>query len=75
MQWACSIGSCALSVIGGGGVARLSVYCWVLMLVLCEGILMAVLAVPHKDAVAELDAGEFSFMRCCGKRLAAGYLG
>ena len=41
---------------------RLSVHCWVVMLVLYEGVLMAVLAVPNKDAVVELDAGEFSFL-------------
>jgi hypothetical protein len=41
---------------------RLSVHCWVVMLVLCEGDLMAVLAMPHKDAVVELDAGDFSFL-------------
>ena len=63
MQWAYSIGRCARSVIGGGGVARLSVHCWVLLLVLCEDILMAVLAVPHNYTVVELDAGEFSFLR------------
>jgi len=50
-------------VIGGGGIARLSVYRWVGMLVLCKVVVMAVLALPHEDVVVELEAGECPFLR------------
>ena len=41
----------------------MSVHRGVEMLVLFNGFLMAVLALPHKDVVVDLDAGEFPFLR------------
>ena len=61
-------------MIGGGGIAGLSVHRGVGMLVLCKGVLMAVLALPQEDVVVELEAGEFPFLRH-EKGMASGYLG
>ena len=43
-------------MIGGGGIAGLSIYRGVGMLVLCKVVVMAVLALPHEDVVVELEA-------------------
>ena len=50
-------------MIGGGGIAGLSVHRGVGMLVLCKGVLMVVLALSQEDVVVELEAGEFPFLK------------
>ncbi len=64
-------------MIGGGGIAGLSVRRGVGMLFLCKVVVMAVLALPHEDVVVELEASEFPFLR--HEKLwqgdASGYLG
>ena len=50
-------------MIGGGGIAGLSVRRGVGILVLCKVVVMAVLALPNEDVVVELEAGKFPFLR------------